>query len=71
MIAAISRSGKFSVKANSVPANSIKAAPIMSIRLLPKRSAVVVMISEITASPISVRLSSTPMTASLKPNWER
>ena len=43
----------------------------MSIRFLPKRSAVVVMINEITASPISVRLSIPPMAASLKPNSER
>jgi hypothetical protein len=65
MIAAISRSGRLFVKANSIPPNSINPAPRISIRLLPKRSAVVVIINEITASPISVRLSKTPIIVSL------
>ncbi len=59
------------VTANTAPAPSINSAPMMSMRLRPMRSALVVSHSEITASPASVNENSTPICVALSPSRDR
>ena len=59
------------VSANTMPAKSISAAPASNMRFRPMRSACVVIHSEISVSPISVSVSSTPISVVLKPAWLR
>jgi len=67
----MSSNATLSVTAKRMPAKSIKPAPAIRIRRRPIRSAVVVIQSEMAASPISVRLRSNPRSPSFKPNCAR
>ena len=64
MMAAPSSSQKLSSTAMPAPPNTMSPAPSSNIRRRPRRSARVVMVSEIAASPSSVNASNTPTRAS-------
>ena len=59
---------RFAVDANTRPAAVMSSAPTMSIRRRPIRSARVVMAREITVSPTSVSVSSTPVLLLAEPD---
>ncbi len=71
MIAAMTSSTMLLVSAKTSPAKIISPAPIINMRRRPIRSATMVIGSEMSASPISVRLRTSPICVSASPTSAR